>query len=129
MKSTLTRITLISFLLILFISNSAFTETKTVKESDPVTAYSKAIKINPKDKNAYGERGVAYFRLGKYKLAIADFDKAVQLNPKNALAYYDRAISYNSLGDYNKAIGDLKVAAKLGDKISQDFLKKQKIAW
>jgi len=40
-----------------------------------------------------------------------------------AIAYYGK------LGNYKQAIEDLKIASRLGNKVSQDFLRKQEIDW
>ena len=48
-----------------------------------VTAFSKAIQLDPDDASAYHERGASYADLGQYQTAIADFTKAIQLEPDN----------------------------------------------
>lgn len=116
MKSILARIALISFLLILFIPHSAFTETKIANDSDAVAAYSKAIKINPKDAAAYYNRGLAYHKLGNYKQAIKDYDKAIDFNSKYAEAYRDRGAVYITLGNYKQAIMDCDKTIELEPK-------------
>ena len=54
--------------------------------------FDKAIELDPKDANAYYNRGLAKSELKQYKEAIADYDKAIELNPKDAAAYYNRGV-------------------------------------
>ena len=44
----------------------------------------KAIELNPKNSEAYYERGVSYKQKGQMDLAKKDFDKAIELDPKIA---------------------------------------------
>lgn len=39
---------------------------------------------------AYANRGIAWYRQGKYDDSIADFTKAVELDPEYAFGYYGR---------------------------------------
>ena len=39
----------------------------------------------------YSNRGLAYFELDEFELAIADYDQAIALDPDFARAYYNRA--------------------------------------
>ena len=41
--------------------------------------YSEVIRLNPKDANAYNNRGLVYQTLGKAEQAQRDFDKAKEL--------------------------------------------------
>ena len=41
----------------------------------------RAIKINPKNDDAYRNRGYTYGGLREYELAEIDFDKALEINP------------------------------------------------
>jgi Flp pilus assembly protein TadD len=46
----------------------------------------KAIALNPKDDNAYDDRGVVKYNQGDVQGAIADLNQALAINPKNATA-------------------------------------------
>ena len=54
------------------------------QHKEAIADYDKAIELNPKDAQAYNNRGVAKKMLKQYKEAIADYDKAIELNPKYA---------------------------------------------
>ena len=71
-----------------------------------------AIKSNPNYADAYVARGYAYYDLGKYKSAIADYTTAIRLDP-DAYAYYNRGNAYFDLGEYNTAIADYTTAIRL----------------
>ena len=64
------------------------------------------VKLNLNLAEMYHERGIVYFELDEYKLAIQDFDKAIKLNPNNADAYDCRGSSYFNLKQYRQAIKD-----------------------
>jgi tetratricopeptide (TPR) repeat protein len=91
--------------------------------------YDQAIKLNPQYDSPYYNRGNASSKLGDYNQAIKDYDQAIELNPQHANAYYSRAYSYAKLGNFKQADEDTKIAARLGNKVAQDFLTKNGIAW
>ncbi|MEO6759967.1 MAG: tetratricopeptide repeat protein, partial [Saprospiraceae bacterium] len=49
-----------------------------------IAAYTKTINLYPEYHDAYGSRGLAYFRLQKYDLAFEDYQKALQYRPNDA---------------------------------------------
>ncbi|MFH2012062.1 MAG: tetratricopeptide repeat protein [Pseudomonadota bacterium] len=78
-----------------------------------ISAYNKAIELDPKYKNAYLTRGAAYGVLGNYQQAISDFTRAIELDPKHAYAYNNRGVSYGKLGNYQQAIFDISRAIEI----------------
>ena len=48
-------------------------------------------------------RGLAYFKMGKYDLALNDFKSAYNVNPNHIHVLNNLATSYDMLGDYKKA--------------------------
>ncbi|MCA2554169.1 MAG: tetratricopeptide repeat protein, partial [Microcystis sp. M04BS1] len=75
--------------------------------------YNKAIELNPRDAEAYLNRGVIYARQGKPDLALSDFNQAININPRYAEAYANRGVLYYSRQEREKAIRDLRQAAEL----------------
>ena len=68
----------------------------------------------------YWNRGNAYVRLQKFKLAIADFDKAIQVNWWFAYAYYARGLIYQyALKQRDRAIKDFRMAYDLQPWVDQ----------
>jgi tetratricopeptide (TPR) repeat protein len=76
------------------------------------------IRQNPKDSEAYNQRGLLYFALGEKLLskddhtpeefaadvnhlnaALADFDQVIKFQPNNAVAYNHRGLTYSTLYD------------------------------
>jgi tetratricopeptide (TPR) repeat protein len=71
-------------------------------------AFNKAISLNPKDADAYINRGnLKYEKLNDPQGALADYDQAIALAPKYALAYHNRGIlKKNKLNDPKGALAD-----------------------
>lgn len=80
---------------------------------------SKVIKRNPKDYEAYTNRGADYAAIGKYEEAISDYDMAIELNNKNIMAYFNRGNSKSKISNFNGAIEDYNHAINLkgGEKL------------
>jgi tetratricopeptide (TPR) repeat protein len=72
-----------------------------------------AIALNPRNANAYRERGLLHGRKRDYDHAIADFDKVLSLSPDDARAYYLRALAWHRKGEPRRAIHDFDKAAEL----------------
>ncbi len=81
-----------------------------------------ALEIDPKDVDAYSNRGSVYREKGQYDQAISDLNKALEISPNFGMAYYQRGRVYYSKGDYNKSWSDIKRAEDLGHKIPAEFL-------
>ena len=73
----------------------------------------KAIEINPRDADAYLNRGFAYGNKGLYDKAISDFSKATEINPRYAEAYNNRGFTYYKKGQHDKAISDYSKALEI----------------
>ena len=73
---------------------------------DAIGAYSKSIKLKPKDVDAYIMRGRAYIGLRNFNQAIKEFNKAIELNPQDAFAYDNRGDAYYKLDNYRQAVKD-----------------------
>ncbi|NEO26306.1 MAG: tetratricopeptide repeat protein [Kamptonema sp. SIO4C4] len=58
----------------------------------------------------YNNRGLLYFHLEEYELALADFDRAIAFNNSLDQAYNNRANCYARLGQYTDAIADYQIA-------------------
>lgn len=68
-----------------------------------VNAFSRALEILPTYSDAYGQKGLAHYRLKEFDLAMLNYDKAVQFNPQNATALSNRGTLLFEAGDYQKA--------------------------
>jgi tetratricopeptide (TPR) repeat protein len=76
--------------------------------------YEQATRLAPNSADAFNNRGLVYYRLGKFEKAISDFDRAIALDPKHAIAHHNRGLSYFSLGEITLALDDFSRAVELG---------------
>ncbi|MGD0709615.1 MAG: tetratricopeptide repeat protein [Bacteroidales bacterium] len=84
--------------------------------SGAVSDCNKAIKLNPDDEKAYGERGKAKLHQSDWTGAISDLSKAIELNPKDENIYSFRGLAKDALKDYTGAKTDLNKAIELNPK-------------
>ncbi|MCD0462022.1 tetratricopeptide repeat protein [Roseiconus lacunae] len=80
-----------------------------------------AIRLNPKDSDAFGMRGLAWQNLGEFRNAIADYNLAIRYNPASADAYHNRGNTWVYLGRLRKAIADFTRAIKLDPQSAKSF--------
>jgi len=79
------------------------------------------IEPNPKDADAYYNRGAAYRKKGMYDQAIEEFNKAVELNPKYVDAYVIRGSTYYLKRGHDQAISDYSKAIELNPKLAEAY--------
>lgn len=85
------------------------------KEFDKAIAdYNDAIRLDPKDSDAYYFRGLIWTMKGEYDKSIANFDETIRLNPKDADAYFYRGHVWETKGNKGKAEADFAKAKELG---------------
>jgi tetratricopeptide (TPR) repeat protein len=65
---------------------------------EALSAYSEALRLEPKNALLRNARGYAYLRLHQYREAIADFNEALRLNPNYVNASRNRAVAMESAG-------------------------------
>jgi tetratricopeptide (TPR) repeat protein len=70
--------------------------------ADPptLTSLNAALQQNPRDIEAYMQRGVLQAKLDRQVPAIADYTEAIRLDPNHAIAYNNRAVAKLNLKDY-----------------------------
>ena len=73
----------------------------------------------PNDIVLLNNRGVAYFELGNYESALADFDKVLRLNPDDAEAYFNRGNTKMMLRDVYGACSDWHQAQSRGIELQE----------
>ena len=78
-----------------------------------IADYTEAIRLAPKDAEAYYNRGTSYVNRGEYDEAIADLTEAIRFNPKNTDAFCNRGLAYSHKGEHDKAIADYTEAIRL----------------
>ncbi len=72
-----------------------------------------AIRLDPGDALAFGNRGIAWWAKKDYDQAIADYTEAIRLDPGRALAFNNCGIAWRDKKDYDKAIADYNEAIRL----------------
>ena len=82
------------------------TEHARIREyEEAIWFYSKAIEIEPRYKDAYYGRALAYVQRREYDRAILDFSRVIALAP-NLSAYVGRAMARYQKGHYEQVIRD-----------------------
>ena len=87
-----------------------------------VQHFSSMVQKDAKDSASFAARGKAYFGLGEYDKAKADFEKALQLDPKQVEAYKGRAVLRYTKHDLKGSREDAKKAEELGSPMWASFL-------
>ena len=80
---------------------------------DSISAYNRAIRLQPDAAESYNNRGTAKGKLGQGADAIADYDEAIRLKPGFVEAYYNRGSTKEELGQIAEAIADYDKAIRL----------------
>lgn len=82
-----------------------------------ITAYTTAIaKSKGKNKSAYLNRGVCYFKTNQYQKALKDFNNYILLNPQDPFVYYNIGLIYKNINQYKKALDFFDKAILLNHK-------------
>lgn len=93
-----------------------FVEYKTGTADDALSNLGKAIELAPNYADSYYFRGVIYYDLKKYALAVADLAKSIEVDPTNKAVtetYYYRGLAYSELGKFDLAMADFEAATGL----------------
>lgn len=61
-----------------------------------ITAYGKALELQPNDPNVLTDQGVMYKNVGWYDKAAANFEKAAQISPNHVQSLYNLGVVYAS---------------------------------
>lgn len=88
---------------------------------DETNDFTLVIISNPNCYEAYNGRGLAYWNLENYEMAILDYSKAIEIRPLVTKNYLDRADSYINLNQFSKALIDLNYYIE-NEKDSKDIL-------
>ncbi|MGE0022568.1 MAG: tetratricopeptide repeat protein [Hyphomicrobium sp.] len=75
-----------------------------------IADYTDAIRLEPRNGEAYNNRAWTYYRAERHTEALADADKAVELLGKEAYVWDTRAHIHASLGNRDAAISDFRAA-------------------
>jgi tetratricopeptide (TPR) repeat protein len=92
------------------------------KFSDSLDAYNKALELNPKDSEAWNNKGIDQGLLGKYDDALSSFETAVALNDSYAEAWFNMGVIYDIKGDYPTAVQAYKRATEVDPSYHKAFV-------
>lgn len=107
------------FLLCSIFSTALFAE-------DPIEHHTRSIMIDPRDPDAFFNRGYARLSRGFYKEAIDDFDQAIRLSPEEALTFFFRGKAYMQLNNNRAAINDFTKTISLNPRHSSSYFERAK---
>jgi Flp pilus assembly protein TadD len=68
-----------------------------------IQAFTRAIEILPKYSDAWGQRGLAYYRLKQHEAAIYDYNQSTKYNPNNATTWSNLGSLYFQTQKYQEA--------------------------
>jgi tetratricopeptide (TPR) repeat protein len=74
--------------------------------------YTEAIRLDPKNAEAYNNRALVYNKKGELDKAITDFNDAIKIRPNTPRLYNNRGLAYAKKGNFDKAISDFTEAIK-----------------
>jgi tetratricopeptide (TPR) repeat protein len=83
--------------------------------------YTRSIKFNPEDSNAYRERGIAEYRKDDWDRAMTDLDRAIQLDPKDDRAYWKRGSVHVEKEEYDAAVKDIQKAIEVNGRYAAAY--------
>lgn len=89
-----------------------------------ISAFDRAIRVNPRYTEAYSNRGAAYDALNQPDRAVLDYTQAIRLNPRFTGSYYNRALAYCDLGRFSEAINDWNVVLKRSSRDASAYYKR-----
>lgn len=89
---------------------------------EAMKSYNYAINLNPNNKLALHNRGVAKKELKDYHGAIEDFNKAILLDAEFGSSYMNRGIAKSLVGDTPGACIDWFLAGEMGVAEAQDYI-------
>ncbi|MBD2241658.1 tetratricopeptide repeat protein [Aulosira sp. FACHB-113] len=80
----------------------------------------KAIEIHPRAV-FYNNRGVLYYQLKKWNLALADFNKTITINPESVYGYNNRGLIYEELQKWDLALVDFNKAIAINSEFAYGY--------
>ena len=89
------------------------TEFEQEQYAEAIADFDETIRLKPNFADAYHNRGIAKYRLGRHESALMDFDETIRLKPNFADAYHNRGIAKYKLGRHESALMDFDETIRL----------------
>jgi lipoprotein NlpI len=91
------------FIPLVFLSGPSGAAAQTAPEplAKALADLDKQLQADPKQAEAYHERGCIHFKLGNFKESVRDFDKYIELKPQRKAGHWQRGISCYYAGQYD----------------------------
>ena len=74
------------------------------RNEEELACYNEALKINPRDAEAWYNKGNALGALGRTEEELACYNEALKINPQYTDAWYNKGIALRALGRDDEAI-------------------------
>ncbi|BAY07432.1 TPR repeat-containing protein [Calothrix sp. NIES-2098] len=88
-------------------------------DREAIACWDKTIKIQPNYYPAWGNRGIALSKLGRFAEAIASYDKVLEIKPDDYLGWYYRGNVLDEDGQHEQAIASYDKALALKPDLHQ----------
>ena len=86
-----------------------------------ISTFTAAIRLDPRNAEAYSKRALAFDKTYKRDEAIADLSEAIRLDPKDAKKYKARGDAYKNWREADDAIADYTAAICLDPKLAAAY--------
>ena len=86
-----------------------------------ITAFTEALRLDPKNVDAYYNRGRAFGGKTEFDEAIAEFTVALRLDPKYAKAYLGLGVAYYAKNNLEKAFTNFTAAIRLDPTLAKAY--------
>ena len=86
-----------------------------------IADFTEAIKLDPKNLDAYFNRAGLYSQKKDHDHAIADYDRAIKIDANNAELYAFRGQAYTQKENFDQALSDFKEAIRLNPKCKNAY--------
>lgn len=93
---------------------------------EALAVYDQAVKIRPRDKAAFRQRGYVWYLQKQPAKAVAEYNRVLELDPQDGLSWTNRGLNLQSLGRFSEALRDYERAMALSD---QNALARNNAAW
>ena len=92
------------------------------RHDQALDCYEEGLCNDPLDADAYCDRGVVLFSLGRYEQSIQSMNRAIEINPELGLAYSNRALAQMRLKQFESALASLQCSVRIDPRLADTHL-------